>query len=158
MGNARKIARDQLVGVQVGWKVQGVLADVVMERRGRQFGKALQVLCYVAAWGLFFEAHGRGPRTDREFAAGVKGVPLNTGNRWKLLFRETFPELDDPGPLWEQVKAGVRSESVEVVAVEVGAADVDLEPPRSSVMVVRAGTAPAGTAGPTARRPDRVKV
>lgn len=122
---AKKPIQDAAAGARDGWKVQGVLGDLVLDRCGREIGRAMKVLSYVAAWGLFYEANGRGPNTVREFSAAVK-VPRNTANRWDHAFRETFPDLESPALLWAQVKAGVRSDSVEVVALEVGASQVKI--------------------------------
>jgi hypothetical protein len=124
----KKVIRASAGGARLGWKVQGILGEVVLDRCGNDFRRGLQVLNYVAAWGLFFEIEGEGPTTDRRLDE-VVNVPYATGSRWKRAFRQTFPELEDPGPLWEQVKAGVQSESVDVAMLQVGASTVDLRTP-----------------------------
>ncbi len=121
----KKIVKSSVGGGRLGWKVEGVLGEVVLERCGHDFRRGLQVLNYVAAWGLFFEIEGHGPATDRDLQDVVK-VPYATGSRWKRAFRQTFPELEDPAPLWEQVKSAVQSESVDVATLQVGASRVDL--------------------------------
>jgi hypothetical protein len=114
-----------VAGAKAGWRVQGVLGDVVMERCGHDFKRMWQVLTYIGGWGLFYEANGRAPRTDREYSSGVN-VALGTSHRWRTAFAETFPEFDTPLILWEQVNGRVHSETVEVAALEVGACQVEL--------------------------------
>lgn len=120
-----KRARSVKLGGQLGWKIQGILGEVVLDRCNNNLRRSLQVLNYIAAWGVFYEIKGEGPATDRDFE-DVLSIPFGTASRWKRAFWETFPELEDPSLMWEQVKSEIRSRSVEAVTLQVGAARIEL--------------------------------
>jgi hypothetical protein len=117
---ASKVARS----FKAGWAVGGseTLTEVLMDR-GVSLPKAMTVCRWIALWGVYREATGLEPESVDAVCALTK-VNRRTAFRWQAGFREAFPEMQSPAVLWELVKADLRGDDVEKVAVQVAAAHI----------------------------------
>lgn len=125
----RRLSRSEqaLVALRVG--KNETLADLVMDRVDKDFVRAMHVMSFIAAYGVFVEQNKREPRSVLELAATVKGKRSRaTLDRWAQKFREAFPEYDMPSVLWASVRDQVMGEELfadldsDVLTFQIGAA------------------------------------
>jgi hypothetical protein len=78
------------------------LTEYLLRRVG--FRKAVQVMTFIAAWGIFIEMNGRPPVNVTEYSVWWnQSVP--TGYREQERFRLAFPEEVDPTAMWARILA-----------------------------------------------------
>jgi hypothetical protein len=80
--------------------------------------KGAQVMTFILQWGLLQDKLGREP-TMEEYAEYAI-VKRAQAFRRKALFRECFPTVDSPTPIWLKVKDQVSSKQTAAASIEVG--------------------------------------
>jgi len=80
--------------------------------------KCAQVMTFILQWGLLYDKLGREPTMEEyEDYAIVKRAQAF---RRKALFRQCFPSLDSPTPIWLNIKDQVSSRNEGAASIEVG--------------------------------------
>lgn len=109
-------------GLADGWAIANdeTLADLVRTRAsGLQM---FHVLVYIAMWGRYRDSTGVPPPSNRQLAAALKANP-RTVDRYRQRFEDAFPELEDPGPLYDAARGAVGADDdPELAAVKLGGA------------------------------------
>jgi hypothetical protein len=111
-------------GLADGWAVGGneTLGDLV-ESRTSGLG-LFYVLLYIGLWGRYRDLVGQAPPSNLAHAKVLK-MPHRTLFRYRQKFHDAFPELDDPGVLYDLVRPKVEDiedHSPEVTALRLGGA------------------------------------
>lgn len=109
-----------VAGLRVGQSE--TLAELVVGR-GASPLRALSAFYWIAAWGLFIDAHEREPRSVEEVATAV-GIKPRTAYNWQKAFRELFPEYSTPATLWDLVHDQVPGDDPHVVGLQLGGASL----------------------------------
>lgn len=107
-------------GLTDGWTFGNdeTLADLVGSRT-KGLG-LFYVLVYIALWGRYRDLTGEAPPSNLAHATAMK-MPHRTLARYRDRFHKAFPELDDPGPLYDLVRDQIDADaSLEVVALKMG--------------------------------------
>lgn len=95
-----------------GKKPLGVL---VVGKIGMRRG--LRALTYIVAWGLASDAEGH-PLTVEEYTAYWK-QSLSTSYREREAFLMVWPDLANPGPIWDQARDSVTQKRPDLALMEV---------------------------------------
>jgi hypothetical protein len=96
-------------------KVNKPLGMLVVEKVGLRRG--LRALTYIVAWGLASDAEGH-PLTVEEYTAHWK-QSLSTSYREREAFLMVWPDLKDPGPVWDRVRDAVTAKRPELALTEI---------------------------------------
>jgi hypothetical protein len=93
-------------GLKGGWATGSneTLADLVAERTDGL--GVFYVLLYITLWGQYRDISGEAPPSNRQLAFAFKAKP-RTIDRYRDRFDAAFPELADPGPLYDLARSKV---------------------------------------------------
>lgn len=113
-------------GIADGWAFgsNATLAELVGSRTS---GLGLfYVLLYIALWGRYLDTFGEPPPSNNQLAKSMK-MAAKTIDRYRHRFDEAFPELDDPGVLYDAVRFKLEGDTVagdspDVAAFKLGGA------------------------------------
>jgi hypothetical protein len=121
---SRQLALAFRDGLVDGWAIgrDETLADLVGSRTS---GLGLfYVLLYITFWGRYRDRTGEAPPSNLALSTAMR-VPNKTVDRYRRRFVEAFPELEDPGVLYDLVRPKVddiAEDSPDVVAFKLGGA------------------------------------
>lgn len=88
---------------------------VVVEKIGLRRG--LRALTYIVSWGLASDAEGH-PLSVDEYTAYWK-QSRSTSYRERDAFLMVWPDLADPGPIWEKARESVTQKRPDLALTEI---------------------------------------
>ena len=119
----RRLSMAEQARISARVSANETLAELVMERVGGSHVKAMHVLGFIAAYGIFVEQNGFEPRTPSQLArSGKSKRSAATIDRWGAVFKEAFPEYAMPTLLWSIARAQLPFlDDEDVVSLQLGA-------------------------------------
>lgn len=123
-GRRRRLSMTEQARIGGGVSLNETLAQLVMERVDGSHVKAMQVLSFIALYGVYVEQNGTEPRSVSDLARATRSKRSHaTVERHGAAFREAFPEYSMPAVLWAKAREQLHflDSDEDVVSLQLGA-------------------------------------